>query len=117
MKELFIKISRLKVIVFLRKNYLWAILIGFIPALCTFPPNIINSCRANGTIVKIYDKDIWFIIINHTYDNIGGFAGGKTSYGGNGIEYMPTMRLNITRTGFVKLREVKRGQSGFGANY
>lgn len=62
---------------------------------------------------EIYDKDIWFIIINHTYDNIGGFAGGKKSYGGNGIEYMPTMRLNITRTGFETLREVKRGQKGY----
>lgn len=59
MKELFIKIGKLKIIIFLKKNYLWSLLIGFIPALCTFPPNIINPYRANGTIVKIYDKDIW----------------------------------------------------------
>lgn len=62
---------------------------------------------------EIYDKEIWFIIINHVYDDFGGFGGGKKSNGGNAIAFMPTMRLNITRTGFVKLREIKRGQEGY----
>jgi recombination protein RecA len=46
---------------------------------------------------EIYDKNILFLVINHTYDDVNG-NGGKKSYGGNGIEYMPSLRLDIARS-------------------
>lgn len=59
---------------------------------------------------KIYDFDIFFLIINHTYNSMSGY-GGKESYGGTGIEFFPSLRLNVTRTGFVKASDDKIGQT------
>jgi recombination protein RecA len=60
---------------------------------------------------QVYDRDICFYIINHTYDKIGSFTGGQESYGGKAIQFMPTMRLEATFTGQVKIGEVKVGQT------
>lgn len=59
---------------------------------------------------EVYDNDIWFIIINHTYDSMQAFTEGK-SYGGKGIEFHPTMRLNVAKKGYVKVRDKKLGQT------
>lgn len=59
---------------------------------------------------QIYDHDIWFAIINHVYDSMSGFGGGKSSYGGKGIKFSPTLRLQTTLVKQLKVREVKRGQ-------
>lgn len=63
-------------------------------------------------VSEIYDNDITFFVINHTYDNIGGM-GGKKSYGGNGIQYMPTMRFETEKSfagGDIKTGEEIVGQ-------
>lgn len=62
---------------------------------------------------EVYDKNIWFIFINHTYDKIGGFGEGQASYGGKAVEYMPSMRLNVSYISQVKIREVKKGQISY----
>jgi recombination protein RecA len=60
---------------------------------------------------EVFDKDIFFIAINHVYDSVNGFGGaGVKSYGGKGIEFMPNLRLSISRTNFVKHKDIKRGQ-------
>lgn len=62
---------------------------------------------------EIYDKNILFIVINHTYDDVNG-NGGKKSYGGNGIEYMPSLRLDMARSfqgADIKVGETIVGQS------
>lgn len=59
---------------------------------------------------QIYDHDIWFMIINQVYDSMGGFGGGKNSYGGKGIKYAPTMRIQTTLTKTIKVRDEKVGQ-------
>jgi len=58
---------------------------------------------------EIYDNDIWFFVINHTYDSMQAFGGSK-SYGGTAIEFHPTLRLNVSKMSYVKIRDEKRGQ-------
>jgi hypothetical protein len=41
---------------------------------------------------------------------MSGFGGGKSSYGGKGIKFSPTLRLQTTLVKQLKVREVKRGQ-------
>jgi recombination protein RecA len=74
-------------------------------------PAMMSAARATKggmryIVSEVYDKDITFIIINHTYD---GAMGGKKSYGGTGIEYMPTMRIDITKH-FTKGNTPKIGE-------
>ncbi len=59
---------------------------------------------------QVYDHDIWFMIINHVYDSMSGFGGGKSSYGGKGIKFSPNLRLQTTLVSQVKIRDEKRGQ-------
>lgn len=59
---------------------------------------------------EIYDNDIWFMVINHTYDSMQAFGGSK-SYGGTAIEFHPTLRLNFSKMGYVKIRDEKLGQT------
>lgn len=59
---------------------------------------------------QIYDHDIWFMIINHVYDSMSGFGGGKSSYGGKGIKFSPNLRIQTTLVQQIKVRETKRGQ-------
>lgn len=58
---------------------------------------------------EIYDNDIWFMVINHTYDSMQAFGGSK-SYGGTAIEFHPTLRLNFSKLKYVKIRDEKLGQ-------
>ena len=59
---------------------------------------------------QIYDHDIWFVIINQVYDSMSGFGAGKNSYGGKGIKYAPTLRVQTTLTKQLRIRDEKRGQ-------
>jgi len=61
---------------------------------------------------EIYDKEICFIVINHTYDDVNSPIGGKKSYGGKGIEFMPSIRLDLNKAMgvTVKIGEEKVGQ-------
>lgn len=53
-------------------------------------------------------NEITFFIINRAYSNIGSV--GKTSYGGQAVEYYPNMRLELARIQAVKAGEVEVGQ-------
>ena len=55
---------------------------------------------------EVYDNDIWFIVINHSYENLKGFEEDK-SYGGRAIEFHPTIRINVSKIGYEKIRDKK----------
>lgn len=60
---------------------------------------------------QVYNRNICFYIINHSYPKIGSFIPGRESYGGEAIQYMPTLRLEATYTGHVKIGKEKIGQT------
>lgn len=57
---------------------------------------------------SVYDFDITFICLNHTYNNIG--SHGQTSFGGEWTEYIPTLRLNMRYKDAEKIDEVEVAQ-------
>lgn len=52
---------------------------------------------------KLYDDNITLIAINHTGDKIGNMQKGRKSYGGEWVEYLPTIRLECISMGNEKL--------------
>lgn len=61
-------------------------------------------------LAQIYQKDIIFVMLNHTYDIMGSTTGGQRSTGGTWIEYLPHTRLFCTRTGWERLDEEQVAQ-------
>ena len=68
-----------------------------------------KMCMKN-LLSQIYDMDIVFLILNHTMAKIGGGRGGRTSGGGEWIEYMPTLRLETTLIENEKIDDVEVAQ-------
>lgn len=66
------------------------------------------SFGLRGLIALCDNNDITLLIINRAYENIGSV--GKTSYGGQAIEYYPNMRLDLARIQGVKAGEDEIGQ-------
>lgn len=65
---------------------------------------------AKFMISEMYDKVIHFVMLNHTYDIIGGMVPGKKSGGGQWIEYFPTIRLYVSSIGMDKVNDVEVAQ-------
>lgn len=60
---------------------------------------------------QIYDMDIVFVILNHTMAKIGGMSrGGRTSGGGEWIEYLPTLRFETTLIENERIDDVETAQ-------
>lgn len=74
-----------------------------------------SSARALGaglrSVVGYTDEEeLTLYIINRPYDVIGGNVPSKKSYGGKAIELYPCMRLELARTGGVKVGTEEVGQ-------
>ena len=67
-----------------------------------------KMCMKN-LLSQIYEMDIVFLVLNHTMAKIGG-RGGRTSGGGEWIEYMPTLRLETTLIENEKIDDVEVAQ-------
>jgi len=62
-------------------------------------------------LAQIYEKDIVFIVLNHRYEKIGSTVGGTKSTGGRWIEFLPTLRLELVRIGWIKVDDEEVGQT------
>ena len=66
---------------------------------------------AKYILSETYDKIIHFIILNHTYDTITGMGiSTKKSTGGEWVQYLPTMRLQIAAKGMEKIDDEEVAQ-------
>ena len=66
---------------------------------------------AKYILAEMYDKTIHFIILNHTYDTITGMGiSTKKSTGGEWVQYMPTLRLQVALKGMEKLDDEEVAQ-------
>lgn len=66
---------------------------------------------AKYILAEMYDKTIHFIILNHTYDTITGMGiSTKKSTGGEWVQYMPTLRLQVALKGMERLDDEEVAQ-------
>lgn len=66
---------------------------------------------AKYILSETYDKIIHFIILNHTYDTITGMGiSTKKSTGGEWVQYLPVMRLQIAAKGMEKIDDEEVAQ-------
>lgn len=66
---------------------------------------------AKYILSETYDKIIHFVILNHTYDTITGMGiSTKKSTGGEWIQYLPTVRLQISSKGMEKVGDEEVAQ-------
>lgn len=66
---------------------------------------------AKYILSETYDKIIHFIILNHTYDTITGMGiSTKKSTGGEWVQYLPCLRLQISAKGMEKLDDEEVAQ-------
>lgn len=66
---------------------------------------------AKYILSETYDKIIHFIILNHTYDTITGMGiSTKKSTGGEWVQYLPCLRLQIASKGMEKLGDEEVAQ-------
>jgi RecA/RadA recombinase len=68
-----------------------------------------GKASMKNILSQIYEMDIVFIILNHTMAKIGG-RGGRTSGGGEWIEYLPTLRLETILIENEKIDDVEVAQ-------
>jgi RecA/RadA recombinase len=54
-------------------------------------------------LAQLYEKDIIFVILNHTYSSIGNGVSTQISTGGKAIEYLPNLRCRMDRVGDERL--------------
>jgi RecA/RadA recombinase len=59
---------------------------------------------------NLYSENITLIAINHTGDKIGNMQKGRKSYGGEWVEYLPTIRLETILIGHEKIDDVEVAQ-------
>ncbi len=59
-------------------------------------------------LAQIYEKDIVFLILNHLIDNFQ--TGGQDSPGGGWVEFLPSLRLRLSRKEWVKVDEEEVAQ-------
>lgn len=59
---------------------------------------------------EMYSRIIHFIILNHQYDVMGSMTGARKSTGGEWIELMPCIRLDVRLIGHEKLDDVEVAQ-------
>lgn len=57
---------------------------------------------------EMYSKNITFVMVNHQYAKIGGH--GRQSFGGEWVEYMPTIRFEVVLIGHEKIDDIQVGQ-------
>lgn len=66
---------------------------------------------AKYILSETYDKIIHFVILNHTYDTITGMGiSTKKSTGGEWVQYLPTVRLQIASKGMERLGDEEVAQ-------
>ena len=66
---------------------------------------------AKYILSETYDKIIHFIILNHTYDTITGMGiSTKKSTGGEWVQYLPCLRLQIASKGMQKIGDEEVAQ-------
>lgn len=66
---------------------------------------------AKYMLSEMYDKIIHFVILNHTYDTITGMGvSTKKSTGGEWVQYLPTIRLQISLRGMERLDDEEVAQ-------
>lgn len=66
---------------------------------------------AKYILSETYDKIIHFVILNHTYDTITGMGiSTKKSTGGEWIQYLPTIRLQISSKGMERIGDEEVAQ-------
>lgn len=66
---------------------------------------------AKYILSETYDKIIHFVILNHTYDTITGMGiSTKKSTGGEWIQYLPTVRLQISSKGMERIGDEEVAQ-------
>lgn len=68
------------------------------------------SAGLRGILFLLDENEMTFFIINRGYESIGGFIPKTTSYGGKALEFYPTMRLELSRRGGIKVGEEEWGQ-------
>ena len=61
-------------------------------------------------LTEVYENSIHFVLISHTMPDLKSMHGGRKSSGGEWLEYMPTMRLELVRVKGIKLTESGRPQ-------
>jgi recombination protein RecA len=59
---------------------------------------------------NLYEDNITLIAINHTGDKIGNMQKGRKSYGGEWVEYLPTIRLETLLIKHISLDDVEVAQ-------
>jgi RecA/RadA recombinase len=59
-------------------------------------------------LAQLYELDIVFVILNHVIDDFQ--TGGKVSTGGSWVQFLPTLRLRTSRTGWEKIDEIEVAQ-------
>lgn len=77
------------------------------PQLGSFAKNA--KLAMKSILSQLYEKDIFFIILNHRYDKISGQPGTKSG-GGHWVEFLPSLRLETIRTQWIKLDEEEVAQ-------
>lgn len=66
---------------------------------------------AKYILSETYDKIMHFIILNHTYDTITGMGvSTKKSTGGEWVQYLPTLRLQVSLKGMEKIDDEEVAQ-------
>lgn len=66
---------------------------------------------AKYILSETYDKIMHFIILNHTYDTITGMGiSTKKSTGGEWVQYLPTIRLQVSLKGMEKIDDEEVAQ-------
>jgi RecA/RadA recombinase len=66
---------------------------------------------AKFILAEMYNKVIHFVMLNHTYDTITGMGiSTKKSTGGEWVQYMPTLRLQLAQRGMEKLDDEEVAQ-------
>ena len=66
---------------------------------------------AKYILSETYDKIMHFIILNHTYDTISGSGVlSKKSTGGEWVQYLPTIRLQVSLKGMEKIDDEEVAQ-------
>lgn len=65
---------------------------------------------AKYILSETYDKVMHFIILNHTYDTITMGVSTKKSTGGEWVQYLPTIRLQVSLKGMEKIDDEEVAQ-------